>query len=221
MRHVKFFFVLFLLLPSACTIAGEDETIPAGAVNYTLTFKATWSAETHSLNFPPDPHFSSLVGAVHNKDVQFWDTGKKASPGIESMAETGSTTLLAGEIGKSYAKKNSWKAIIGKGIAKSPGSVSVKFFATEDFPLLTIVSMLAPSPDWFTGIHDYSLMKNGKWIESETFDVHIYDAGTDSGPDFTSPDLKTDPKVDIVRFSEGAFAGEGKTVIGTFTLKKS
>ena len=41
----------------------------------------------------------------------------------------------------------------------------------------------------FTGIDSWPLCQNGEWIESMSQPVNAYDAGTDTGPSFTSPDM--------------------------------
>jgi len=53
--------------------------------------------------------------------------------------------------------------------------------------------MLAPSPDWYTGIVNLNLYKNNKWVDEMTVKGVVYDAGTDSGVTYKSANLKTDP----------------------------
>jgi len=60
---------------------GEFEAV------YMARFVSIWSEETHPTNFPPDPHFSPLTGAVHNEQVVIWQPGQIASDGIEEMAD--------------------------------------------------------------------------------------------------------------------------------------
>ena len=36
---------------------------------FSVRFVGSWSAETHPINFPPNPHFSRLTGAVHSEQV--------------------------------------------------------------------------------------------------------------------------------------------------------
>jgi hypothetical protein len=47
------------------TTVAPTET-PAASARYQLTFEATWSDGTHPLEFPPNPHFSGLIGASHS-----------------------------------------------------------------------------------------------------------------------------------------------------------
>ncbi len=47
---------------------------------------------------------------------------------------------------------------------------------SQDYPYISLVSMLAPSPDWFTGLNSYQLFVDGKWVESVDVFLNTYDA---------------------------------------------
>ncbi len=70
---------------------------PSPTARYRVQFEATWSSQTHPINFPAAPHFSGLIGAIHDGSVVYWTPGMTASPGIELMAETGGKALLEGD----------------------------------------------------------------------------------------------------------------------------
>ncbi len=164
------------------------------AARYSLTFEADWSAQTHPANFPDDPHFSGLVGAVHNEQVIFWQPGQIASNGLEVVAESGAKTQFLDEINSVVNDGRALTPIDEGGIAESPGQRSIEFEVTADYPLVTVVSMLAPSPDWIVGVHGLSLMQDGGFIDSATIDLELYDAGTDSGVSYGSADADTQPR---------------------------
>lgn len=54
-----------------------------------------------------------------------------------------------------------------------------------------------PSPDWFVGVDSLNLCEAGQWKEEMTFDLHPFDAGTDSGFTFSSPNFPTMPPENI------------------------
>lgn len=197
--------------------------VTAVAASYRLTFNAIWSPSTHPLNFPGNPHFSGLVGAVHNEQVIFWEPGQIASPGIEFMAETGGKSPLLDEVQFAVDAGSALAAIDGPGIGLSPDSVSIEFDVTVDYPQVTITSMLAPSPDWFVGLHNFSLLDvNGEFIESAVITLPLYDSGTDNGASYESFNDDADPKAPIARvFSEPADSPfvDGEPNVGTFTLE--
>ena len=160
---------------------------------YTVTFESTWSAATHPDDFPPGPHFSPLVGAAHEGAATLWEPGGLATPGIESMAETGSTTLLEAEVNDLITSGDAFAVLSGGGIGTSPGSVSLTFDLNTDYPLVSLVSMLAPSPDWFVGVNSLPLYDGTNWTPQATITLYTYDAGTDSGTMYTSPDADMQP----------------------------
>lgn len=179
-----------------------------------LTFDATWSSDTHPTDFPPNPHFSPLVGGTHGPGVVFWDGGSLASDGIVAVAETGATGLFRGEIEDAIGTGAAAAVIAGSGVGLSPGTTGVDFVVDLDHPLVTVVTMIAPSPDWFVGVHGLPLLVDGRWVESRTVDLPPYDAGSDSGTTFLSSDVATIPADPIALLSGFPFSS-GRS-LGTF-----
>jgi hypothetical protein len=185
---------------------------------YRVTFRATWSAQTHPLNFPASAHFSNLVGGTHDAGAQFWAPGQLASQGIKDMAERGLTAPLASEVTTEIGAGDADAVLLGGNIASSPGTTSFEFDVASAFPLVTLVSMIAPSPDWFVGVHDLALLQNGEWVPHLVVPLHGYDAGTDSGTDYTSPNQVTNPPQPIALLTAAPFASND--VCGTFTFTR-
>lgn len=207
--------VAALLLCAACAM-GDMET----EARYRVTFNATWSAETHPTNFPSGPHFSGLVGATHHGDVRLWQTGEIASDGIERMAETGGTSELLHEIEHLIEDGDAHGELSGGGLSTSPATVSLTFGAVSSHPFVTLVSMVAPSPDWFVGVSALPLMEDGAWRKRVEVDLRVYDAGTDDGTVFTAANLDTDPAEPITALTEGdTDFVNGEPFIGTFVFE--
>ena len=219
MRIRKKIIIIFVaVLVGTLFLAG---CIDKDAVNYKVTFDATWSEETHPDDFPPNPHFSGLIGASHNENVKFWREGELASPGIKNMAETGSKSPLNSEILNAISDKTAYKLISGGGISLSPGSVSLNFKVSKDYPLVSLVTMIAPSPDWFVGVDSLNLYENGSFVDEKVVTLYAFDAGTDSGETYTSPNEPTIPPVAIFKIEGYPFYYNGELVpLGTFTFTK-
>ena len=185
--------------------------------NYTVTFDATWSATTHPQSFPGNPHFSGLIGGTHHDGVEFWADGALASTGIKQMAEWGSKSALNAEVNAAIGAGQAGVVISGGGIGTSPGQVAASFTISPEFPLVTLTSMLAPSPDWFVGVAGVSLLVGEEWVSELTVVLYPYDAGTDSGVNYTSPDLPTNPADPIAVITGSPFAAG--VPIGTLTFR--
>ncbi|MYH28681.1 MAG: hypothetical protein F4018_12180 [Acidobacteria bacterium] len=168
---------------------------PASAT-YGVTFRATWDAASHG-NSPPFPsgaHFSRVVGTTHVEEASFWSSGGIATDGIEIMAETGAVDVLCDEVQAEVGSGRANGCIRGQeGSFRSPGTVTLSFEADEGFPFLTLVSMIAPSPDWFVGVDGIGLREGECWASRIEMDLAGYDAGTDSGATFTAPNADVTP----------------------------
>jgi hypothetical protein len=135
------------------------------------------------------------------------------------MAERGATSPFDDEIRAAIAAGTAEGLVEGGGIRRSPGRVSVEIEVGRDHPLVTLVSMVAPSPDWFVGVHGLSLVEDGDWVAEKTVSLAPYDAGTDNGSTYRSPDSDTVPR-EPIREIEGAPLESGDMVarLGTFTF---
>jgi hypothetical protein len=208
-----------VLAGSLSGVCAAPAAAQCGDATYEAVFVAEWSQATHPVMFPPNPHFSPLVGGTHAGSVSFWAPGGLASPGIESMAETGATTLLRAEVQDAIDDATAGSVLLGGSIAVSPGQRSMVFDIGPDHPLVTLVTMIAPSPDWFVGVHGLSLRDGGRWVGSLSVDLWAYDAGTDSGLTYTASNSDTNPQEPIRNLSgEAPFAGAGR--IGTLTFTR-
>ena len=191
--------------------AGEAAAAGASAT-YTVTFTGAWTAEATPGGVPDGAHFSPLIGGVHNADVAFLEAGGTATPGIESMAERGRTATLTKEIEAASANALS---VLRKD--SGPGATASDTFeavtVTADHPRITLLSMIAPSPDWFVGVFGLSLLDaEGNWADALTVNLYPWDAGTEGGDDFSFDNAATVPPGIIIslrgkgRFSDAPIA---------------
>ena len=208
--------------PTATRDDDTSDDVDLGSAEYELVFKATWSSLTHPTDFPSDPHFSGLIGAAHSPDATVWEDGMLASPGIKNMAETGGKTPLDSEIEQLIAEGNTCELISGSGIKPAPGEASVTFTVTEECPLVSVVSMIAPSPDWFVGVSSLDLRGDGEWIDQLAIDLYPWDAGTDSGETYAAandPTVEPEPVFLMAPAPPIAVDGEIPS-FGTFTFTR-
>ena len=215
-----------VLFSATCSMGQATESpVPAeGEARYRITFDSDWSADIHPTNFPDNPHFSGLVGATHDESVLIWQRGELASDGFELMAETGGKSKLLAEIAALIAAGTAHGELSGNGLSTSPSSVSLEFKVVSSHPYVTLVSMLAPSPDWFVGVSGLSLLaEDGTWKDREEVPLRLYDAGTDDGTTFRATNANSDPAQPISRLtSESGDTDftDGNPPVGTFTFQK-
>ncbi len=164
------------------------------AANYRVTFTGTWTADkiTQS-SLPGGAHFTTLIGATHNSQVTFWQVGGMATAGVELVAELGGISTFTSEINASSQVGR--RLEFGSSFIGATSQVSTNFQATKSHPLVTLLSMVAPSPDWFVGVSGLSLLDgSNQWRTSLSVDLHPYDAGTENGSGFSLSNTATSPQ---------------------------
>ena len=199
--------------------AGDSGAGPSAT--YSVTYTGAWTAVATPGGVPDGAHFSPLIGSVHNASVAFLEAGGKATPGIESMAERGRTATLTKEIEAAGANALS---VLRKdsGSGATDSSTFEAVVLTADHPRITLLSMLAPSPDWFVGVFGLSLLDaEGGWVEALTVDLHPWDAGTEEGDEFSFDNAATVPHGTITSLRGASMFSDAPMATLTFTLQSA
>ena len=177
--------ILWLASPAAAQGDG------ASAATYEVKFEGNWTLESTPGGVHRDAHFTTLIGAAHDGGVTFWRPGGQASRGVEQVAETGFTVRFESELRASPDVATVIRESVQFG---GTGGATFSIDLTSDHPLVTLLSMIGPSPDWFVGISGRSLFASGRWMERLEVDLFPYDAGTEEGDEFSLSNPATDPQ---------------------------
>jgi len=206
-------------LTASLVLAVAPTLLRGDTATYDLVFDSTWSVATHPTAFPAGAHFSGTVGTTHSDDYSLWKPGELSTVGVQRVAELGASSMLLAEINAAIGDGEAYRSFTVSGLSRVPRSATGRVQADSRWPLISFASMIAPSPDWIVGGHDISLLdEQGNWIPQIVVEAIPYDAGTDSGADFSSANLATSPHEPIFRIVEAPFDGENSAPLGTFTL---
>ena len=168
-------------------IISTSQSFSQSVATYDIVFTSVWNSTDHGA-LPPGPHWSKLVGANHNANVTFLQMGQTASAGIERIAEDGVNSVFKNDEVDPTIPTDTQQYIDGNSLGSATGTITISDLEVfEDFPLLTLVSMIAPSPDWMIAVNSIDLRVGGDWNSSINIDLFPYDAGTDNGTSYTSP----------------------------------
>ena len=210
--------LLALTAPLAAPVPAQAQG-NAQSATYRVTFegKFTASALASGVSVPSGEHFTTLIGAVHNGSVTFWSSGGTASAGVEAVAELGTTGTFKSEINANMNAATVFEQSIASG---GTATATVDIVVTTDHPRVTLLSMVAPSPDWFVGVSGLSLLDaQGDWLTSHSVDLFPYDAGTEEGTEFSLSNAATSPQGVITSLrGTGKFSNEPIASL-TFTLQ--
>jgi len=167
---------LFIFTVSAVfSLAAEAEK-----ATYRVTIQSNWNEAEH-LALPSSAHFSPIVAVTHNTEYTLLPIGAKATQGIEDVAEMGRTSVLESEINQSEAV-GSLVITENQFVMSSP----IQTFEVEvsaDHPYLSLVSMIAPSPDWMVGVNALKMYgPESGFVEAVSArGLYALDGGTESG----------------------------------------
>ena len=199
------------------TLLNPPASDPAAPVRssavYSATFRGAWTTDVTPGGVPNNAHFTQLVGGVHNADVAFLSGGGTATGGVESVAEDGNPNSFKNEINAAGANRLSVleSETGGSNDYGATGTVAVdNFTLTTDHPRVTLITMIAPSPDWFVGVAGLSLLDaDGNWVQSLTVNLYPWDAGTEDGTGFAMVNAATSPQGTITSIrGTGEFSTE-------------
>ncbi|MDE2690349.1 MAG: spondin domain-containing protein [Acidobacteriota bacterium] len=182
----------------------------AESASYRLTFQGAWTRAVTPGGVPGSAHFSPLIGAVHNDQVSFWQPGSRAIRQMERVAELG----IQRDLRALMERSSDVVAVLEREPPRGgTASTTIEFEVTRQYPLVTLATMIAPSPDWFVGVSARSLLDDsGQWVDDLEVDLFPYDAGTEEGTEFSLDNPATVPQGTITsirgmgKFADGPMA---------------
>jgi hypothetical protein len=205
--------------PTAAT--EQPATTPEAAVPSQVTYKVEFTPTWTKANFPfeyPDtslihkPHFSGWIGTAHNDAYDLFKEGAMPTPGLEALSEGGKHSPLDEEIRAAIAAGNALMLSESEPLKDLSKSATFNITVDDAHPMVSVVAMIAPSPDWFAGVSDVNLKGNGNWIANKTLDVMAWDSGGDDGVTYLANDKDTNPKKPTMPSAAKQFMNDGKAM---------
>ena len=204
--------------PPAAPPAAAVPTTPA---EYTVIIKSTWTRTSHPFEYPAGAHFSGMIGASHNARYSIFAVGRRPTPGLDRLSEEGKHSPLDTEIRTAIDQGNALTMFESGGLKNWKDSMVATVRVDPAHSLVSVVNMVAPSPDWFTGAASVDLFENGTWVQRKMVTLPAYDSGGDDGTTYNSKDRDTNPKKPVSRAANRHFVVRGKVKpVATVTFVK-
>jgi Spondin_N len=185
-------FSVLIISCKKSNVAEEESNF--SEATYAIEVTGKWSAPDFTV--PAGVHFTSFAGMVHNASGELWKPGKLSTKGVENVAETGNTTVILSEIDSVIRTKNALSLILFTP-PSATGTRTSTVYCNTNYSMVSFASMIAPSPDWFVGLSGFNLYNNNKWVADTTFQLFVYDAGTEDGDVFGYSNPVTNPQQPI------------------------
>lgn len=217
-----------LLGLSACQSAGSatvGNEIPQG-VEYHVSLTSTWSASNHPFEYPEaglvtGPHLSGLIGVSHAGQYEIFQAGRTPSPGLERLSEEGKHDPLNREIQAAIAEGRAGALFESEPLRDFSKNAVTMVRVDDRYPMVSAVAMIAPSPDWFTGVNNLNLKENGHWVQRKSVTLYGWDSGGDDGTTYKAAEMDNNPKKPIQTARNPHFEQNGKLIpVGILTFTR-
>ena len=186
-----------------------------GGVRYQVDVAFNWRAAPEI-----DAHWSRLIAFAHTSRYSLFEDGATASSGLGLVATNGRVTVLEAELAEGRRRGRVGAHVVLPGIA-SPGGFSFTLPVDERMSRVSFATMLAPSPDWFSGVSGVALRIDDEWQDTVSVDLWPWDAGVDSGPDYSGPNIDTQPRQSVRLLTHPDFlTAQGLQPIGRAMFKR-
>lgn len=195
---------------------------------YEVTFRNRMTPARFGHKIPEDGLvFSPLAGASHSNRFSLLTVRGLANSGVSTIARTGDTSIFV-KLANLYAFHtglvNTVSTVEGPTLPGMSSTLRLSVDCTR--PSITVVSMIAPSPDWIVQISNRLMFDSeaGAFVQGSSGDLIAYDAGVDSGGDFTDPkdsslDVLTHPQQNIAPLVEDRTDPFMGMVVGKYTIR--
>lgn len=206
---------------TAVALTFASPALAGGAAKYEITIEGKWTKEMHPVDYPANAHFSPTLGVSHNNGYRMFKAGDPATKGIQRVAEMGKLDPLDSEVAAAK-QAGTVDAIFTTGpLNTMPGALTATLEVKDSHPFVSLVTMIAPSPDWFTGAANVQLHDGHRWVDTLAVTIYGWDAGTNSGGTFTMKGAENSPHEPIRLLTTPHFQRNGEVVpVGTVTFKR-
>jgi len=133
------------------------QVMPAAPAEYQVVVKSTWTPRNQPLEYPSGAHFSGLIGASHNANYEIFELGSRPTRGLERLSEEGKHSPLNDEIRAAIKAGSALEMFETGGLKNFRDSLVATVHVDAKHPMVSVVNMIAPSPDWFTGASSVNL----------------------------------------------------------------
>ncbi|GMR39632.1 hypothetical protein PMAYCL1PPCAC_09827, partial [Pristionchus mayeri] len=197
-----------MLTKKICVKDGYTKLIPSDdpalkccacdQAKYELEFIGIWSKDTHPRDYPTLlhlTHFTDMLGGSHSRNYSLWKIGEPSTDGMKEIAEWGNTYTAEKEAKEKASELRTLMKIKGLWYPEVQGRTKSAFVVNKYHHLVSFATMFGPSPDWCVGLSSVNLcLPDCSWVGERSFDLTPFDAGTDDGETYMSPNQPAEPR---------------------------
>ncbi|XP_013193624.2 uncharacterized protein LOC106137359 [Amyelois transitella] len=160
---------------------------------YSVKLSMLWSEKRFPKDYPtnrPKAQWSPVFGQSHNSSYRLYHVDEVAKETVRNFAQFGKIDDLVTEGDEDQRVYDQFSA---PALSNGTGEMTNLVFVDGTHSLVSLMSRLIPSPDWFIGVDGIDLCVDSGWLDQITLDLRPLDAGAASGLTFTAPRWTTTP----------------------------
>lgn len=109
-----------------------------------------------------------ITGRTHDPTYILYRLGERLSAGAKQYVETGRTDGL--DTGEDFPVKT-LHAFTGPPVPQGEGTSVARAFLDGNHTLISVMTRINPSPDWFVGVDSFQLCVEDNWVDTVTVEV--------------------------------------------------
>ncbi len=195
-KQFKIFVIIAIMLNYSCSTSDDNTTTGTGEgevtiqASYRVTFEPNFVEQFHPNDYPNDATFIKPFIVAHSSATSIFKLGSFASSGLKLYTEDGDSSELVTE--HTQVEDNVKPTTIVQGTS-DVGPIEAKVYTinvTPDKTLISFITKISPSPDWFLGVDSFDIVKSDNTlVESISFELFAHDAGTEDGDTYISANV--------------------------------
>lgn len=137
-------------------------------VTYEVVTTCEWTSATHPTDYPSEGiDFSLMCGTVHDGHYRIWQVGGTATPAVKAIAELGNCAPLEEDVtnceSDGYCQEDAYFSWDCESPTDNPTVCTFAGNVTMlgSYSKISMLSMIAPSPDWNIGLDSLDLCHTG------------------------------------------------------------
>ncbi|KAF9802105.1 hypothetical protein SFRURICE_004356 [Spodoptera frugiperda] len=192
-RMAAILFLLFAIFELTVGCDVDDVAV------YKVSMQMLWSEERFPKDYPqnrPKAQWSQVFGQSHSSNYSLYHIGSVASNAVRGFAQYGKIDELV-KLGDEELQV--YDQFSAPALRSGTGVTENMVFVDGRHSLVSVMSRMIPSPDWFVGVDGVNLCVDSSWVDQITLDLEPLDAGAASGLTFTAPRWETNPPDPVTR----------------------
>ncbi|XP_065188674.1 uncharacterized protein LOC135819401 [Sycon ciliatum] len=164
--------------PCQCGLVRERACTSDTTALYNVTYNLDWNTPRPN---GAEPGWLKTFLLSHSACSVLWRTAYSVANGIRTWLRLGQEKNLKEDLSNLQYVSRSEFGPFNTGTA----ATSIIIQVDRNHPVVSSITPMNPSPDWFVGLDSANLCRGDSWVESATFLLHPWDAGVNNARTFT------------------------------------